>query len=114
MTTILVCGGRDYANYSFVCETLDSAREHYGNVVIVQGGARGADRLAKAWAVARGIPCVEIAANWDFYGKRAGSLRNQWMFDIMKPSVCVAFPGGVGTANMVSICEKAGIFVKKL
>lgn len=48
MKKILVCGGRDYTNRKKVYHVLDTLKNVFGEVIIIQGDARGADRLAKA------------------------------------------------------------------
>ncbi|MCW6550360.1 DUF2493 domain-containing protein [Yersinia ruckeri] len=104
---VLICGGRDYTDtYQF-----DEAMKMltFTPTVIIQGGARGADALAAQWGKMKGISVVQIDALWDFYGKKAGSRRNQSMIEIMHPDYCIAFPGGFGTNDMVKRCQNAGI-----
>lgn len=97
---VLVCGGRKYGDREHVFSVLNAVRNYYGQICIVEGGATGADRLARDWAVATGTPLIEIPANWSFYGNAAGGMRNGWMIEFMKPEIILAFPGGSGTANM--------------
>jgi hypothetical protein len=47
-------------------------------------------------------------------GKAAGPIRNQRMIDEGKPDLVIAFPGGRGTADMVSRAKKAGIPVQEI
>lgn len=104
---VLVCGGRDFADRDRVFNALDKLNPDS----IVQGGARGADALAVQWASARGIPYTTIAARWRLYGGAAGPIRNQAMLDLCKPDLVLAFPGGRGTADMVTRAVAAGIEV---
>lgn len=104
-TVALVCGGRDYANAERVNAVLDELAPD----LVIHGAARGADSLAGAWARSRGIPAIDFPANWHIHGKRAGMVRNQSMADALgvarknrHGTVIVAFPGGRGTAHMVS------------
>jgi predicted Rossmann-fold nucleotide-binding protein len=109
---ILVCGGRAYDDSLFVEQTLDNLRQYFApEFCIIQGGAKGADALARQWARENGICCITVAANWDYYDKPAGSIRNGWMIDFCKPDLLVAFPGGPGTSNMMKRCVMAGIDV---
>lgn len=103
---LLVCGGREFQEYPVVKQRLDPWKKKI--TVLVQGGARGADHLANSWAQCKGIHVAEVTALWGLYGKAAGHLRNQAML-ALKPDYYVAFPGGRGTADMISRCEKAGI-----
>jgi hypothetical protein len=106
---VLVFGGRDFINYDLVDQALTSLENSVGPFAVIQGGARGADACAKLWATKRGAPCVEVSAPWDFYGKRAGHMRNAWMLEVCYPTYAVAFPGGTGTADMARRCRVAGV-----
>lgn len=117
---ILVCGGRDYLDYIKVKATLDSIVgqvENLDEVVIIQGGAKGADFLAKVYAYCwgwGGLTCKEFPANWREFGPAAGHIRNQQMLDEGKPDLVVAFKGGRGTADMMRRAKKAGVEVKEV
>ena len=107
MKKVIVCGGRIYADRYFLYEQLDIISEGQP-MFIIQGGATGADALARDWARVRGCPCAEVAADWGFYGKSAGPRRNGWMLEL-KPDLVIAFPGKSGTRNMVAKAEAAGV-----
>jgi hypothetical protein len=79
--------------------------------LVITGGARGADTMAHDWALSRGIPTEVYMAEWERLGRKAGPLRNQRMLQEGKPNLVVAFPGGRGTANMVSQANAAGVDV---
>jgi hypothetical protein len=104
---ILVCGGRDYADTKLLERILDCAVDKWGKdgIVIIHGGARGADSLAGRWAEYHKIECIEEKADWKKHGKSAGPIRNQKMLDEHAPDIVVAFPGGTGTAHMVKISK---------
>jgi hypothetical protein len=116
---VLVCGGRDYDDKRHVWDTLDriaevSAEQPLGKrpFVIVHGACRsGVDELADAWAVSNYILIDEFPADWTSHGRAAGPIRNQRMIDDGRPDLVIAFPGGRGTADMVSRAERAGIKV---
>lgn len=103
---VLVTGGRDYNNYEKVNEVLNSL----DIASVCQGGAYGADHWAWKWCFAHNIPCKEYKADWSL-GKKAGPLRNQHMLEDFKPDLVIAFPGGRGTADMVSRARAAGVEV---
>lgn len=112
---ILITGGRDYADALQVDKTFELLRPYFEkDFCIIQGGATGADRLAKEWANLRGICCVQVDANWDTFKKMAGHIRNGWMIEFCNPDLVVAFAGGKGTANMVRQAELYGIDVYKV
>jgi hypothetical protein len=72
----------------------------------MQGGARGADALAKEWAMTKAD--LEIKADWKKYGPAAGPIRNQQMLD-WGPDLVVAFAGGKGMAGMVALARAASV-----
>lgn len=109
----IVCGGRDYANYEFIKLALDKAHKLFNIILIIEGGANGADSLAKRWALENNIEVHTEKAQWDVYGKSAGCIRNAKMAD-HKPDLCIAFPGGRGTLNMISIAKQKSIRVLNL
>lgn len=109
---ILVCGGRDYSGYEEVANVLDGYDfPGMKGLAIIHGGARGADSLAGRYAQENGICEIVVKANWDQYGKGAGTVRNQWMLDYCNPDLVIALPGGAGTADMVRRARKAGVEV---
>lgn len=109
---ILVCGGRDFCDQEFEYKILDMINVPGEVSMIIEGGAAGADTLAKNWAISRGISFTEFKADWKKYGKAAGYIRNKQMLVEGKPDLVIAFPGGIGTQNMIEQTKKAGIRVK--
>lgn len=124
---VLVCGGRKYSDYMIVNTVLLALHTTKGPItVIIQGGATGADRLGKDFAVRNKIEVEEFVPAWGdlshtgaviktgHFGKYdalAGHRRNQKMLDEGKPDLVVAFKGGTGTADMVGRSKRAGIEV---
>ena len=85
MKYLLIAGGRDFDD----AETFDRVvREHIaGNeagTVIVEGGAKGADSLAREYAKKNGMKYVEMKADWKKYGRAAGPKRNDEMIQLIK------------------------------
>jgi hypothetical protein len=109
---VLVCGGREYRNRTLVFATLSVVQPKR----IAEGGARGADALAREWAAqsVAAVQCDTFAADWTTDGKAAGVIRNGRMLREFKPTLVVAFPGGKGTADMVRRAERAGVPVIKI
>lgn len=106
---VLVCGGRDFTARQMIFDALDQLSASHVITGVIHGRARGVDAMAGQWAESRGMPCVSMPADWNRYGKRAGSVRNQAMLDTYHPEYVVAFPGGAGTADMVSRSRAAGL-----
>lgn len=109
---VLVCGGRDYADYEELAAVLRKINNAHGITLIIEGGAMGADFLAFQWAKEAGIPILSFKADWKRWGTAAGPVRNQQMMDEGKPDLVVAFPGGRGTADMVGRARQHGIPVE--
>jgi predicted Rossmann-fold nucleotide-binding protein len=104
---IIVCGGREYGNWTKVRQTLANLEP----TMIIQGGCRGADELAKKWAEFNNVECVTVNAQWGLHGKSAGPIRNRKMCDEHSDAIVVAFPGGSGTKNMVDTARILGMEV---
>lgn len=109
MQRVLVTGGRDFTDEGLVHDSLYGLHNVDPISALAQGGARGADSLAAAWARLNGVECFTYHARWTQYGKRAGILRNIEMCNAFKPDAVLAFPGGRGTYHMVRYALKCGI-----
>lgn len=105
---IIITGGRNFNNIELVKKVFSDLPS--GPHTIVHGGCSGADSLADKEARRRGW-CVEVyPAKWNIHGKSAGPKRNAEMAD-MGADLCIAFPGGRGTTNMVNNAKRRGIKV---
>lgn len=112
---IIVTGGRDYADQNAVARTLQALWNPLqpGKPTLVHGGAPGADQIAHQYARAHGWEVEVHYANWELHGRGAGPIRNQKMANA-GGDLCIAFPGGRGTADMVRRAEEAGIPVRHI
>jgi hypothetical protein len=107
---VLVCGGRDFTDTEQVADVLDGYLVGaHGELVIIQGGARGADQLARRWCEKHDVACVTVPARWAQDGRGAGPMRNRRMLEWFPPDSVVAFPGGKGTADMIRRAVVAGV-----
>lgn len=104
---VLVCGGRDFSDRHTLYKNLDVQRELCGFDLLIEGGATGADQLAKDWAHERGVEVLTFPADWKAFGHSAGPIRNRLMVYEGKPDWVIAFPGGRGTAGMLRIARHA-------
>lgn len=107
---VLVCGGRDYNDIERFASVFLGKRVTF----IIEGGALGADNLARNWALRNDVPFRTYHADWKTHGRAAGPIRNQRMLDEGKPDLVVAFPGGRGTADMVRRAKAALIPVHEV
>lgn len=110
----LICGGRDFINKKGFEGAMRFITNRFGKPSsVLNGGARGADKIAKEWSDKKKYNTITEDADWDKYGKSAGPIRNRVMLGY-NPDLVIAFPGGNGTADMVDISKKAGLAVIEL
>lgn len=100
-----VIGSRSFNDYALCKKTLDKVLKRlldkHEQVVLVSGGAKGADSLAKKYSNENKIKIIEFLPDWDKYGKSAGFMRNK---DIVKKSdLLLAFWDGESRGTYHSI-----------
>lgn len=110
---LLVCGSRDWDDRDYVFNILDETHHQTPISFLIEGGAAGADTLAREWREYNDLPGQTYEAAWGTYGKAAGPLRNQRMLNDGKPDAVVAFTKDLtqsrGTADMVRRAREAGV-----
>lgn len=111
---LLVCGGRNFKDEDSLAEELTWLLGDHEIDAIIHGGARGADKLAGAFARACNIREIVYPAAWEAHGMSAGPIRNRQMLVEGKPDMVLAFPGGRGTADMIKQARAAGIEVREV
>lgn len=114
---VLVCGSRDYRDKDNIFHVLDAYRARIGpNMLVITGGATGADEFARQWAVSRKVDHLILYAKWDVEGKAAGPIRNRRMAR-KKPKLVLAFSHDFdksrGTSDMIGVAEKMKTKVKR-
>lgn len=109
---LLICGSRYWTNPDPIYSAIKQFAEAYPDLTIIQGGAKGADEIAKMIAQRLKIPCETFEANWALHGRRAGPIRNQQMLN-SGVDLCLAFhedyKNSKGTKDMLSRIHKAGV-----
>lgn len=106
---VIVCGGRDFADAAMMERVLNDVHSDTPISLLIEGGAKGADRLARLWAIARSVPHKTYPAAWHIYREAAGPMRNEAMLKAERPHLVIAFSGGRGTADMVRRAQTAGV-----
>jgi hypothetical protein len=114
----LVTGSRDFPQSEdwFINSKLDALLKENRNLIMINGGAKGADTICLRWAATRGVLTDVYKPNWTIYGKGAGPKRNLEMINRLKAtegSLVMAFVYGKlydsrGTKNCVDQAIKAG------
>jgi hypothetical protein len=106
---VLINGSREFSNYSLLeekCyEILSPFIEKGDKIIIVEGDARGADRLAGRFAKENNFELEIYPADWSL-GKQAGLLRNIEMVEGSrfghKPDILISFNMGTrGTQHTI-------------
>ena len=126
---VLVCGGRtlglsiDTSQRHPVCHIKAEEAYQIGYVLtafrhknpmfnlLIEGCAPGADTVCGLWAAFNGVQLRQVPAEWRVFDSKAGPLRNKKMLDTYAPNVLIAFNGGIGTNDMITRAEKAGVRV---
>lgn len=104
---ILVAGGRDNWDHEGVARELGKFPKD--ELLIITGGAPGADCAALRWAMSNGVKFKNYPADWVKHGKAGGPIRNRLMLTDGKPDLVIAFRGWNGTFDMCSQAIAAGI-----
>lgn len=120
----LFCGSRDWAFEGIIGIRLEEVwktaqKEFHAKVpsdlVILHGGAPGADTMAGKLAEERGFTVQVELADWKTHGRAAGPIRNRKMLD-RRPDIVYAFLRGDnsrGTLDTISEAERRDIPVLK-
>lgn len=99
---LIVAGTRTFNDYNLVKVTLSVIT----NITeIVSGKAAGADSLGEQYAIEHNIPIKEFPADWLYYGKQAGILRNKQMGDYADELVVFWDGSSRGTSHMISVMK---------
>jgi hypothetical protein len=114
---LLVCGARTWTDAALLAEAVEQTVAEHGQdrpgVVLIEGDARGADRLAGALAKARGWALEVYPADWQRHGRAAGMRRNTRMLRQGRPERVIACTDDLaasrGTADMVQRARAAGL-----
>ena len=120
----IIAGGRDFDDFFSADEFIKKIFKEKGivkkrDVVIISGGARGADKIAEDFSKKYELKNIIMNANWDLNGKAAGHIRNKEMASKsleFEERTLIAFWDGKskGTKNMIENANKMKIDVKIL
>lgn len=113
---VLVTGSRDWTSRCVIYRALGETRGWvpHDQMVLIHGGARGADQIAAHYAEAMDWGIEKYPALWNLYGKRAGFMRNAEMVNA-GADVCLAFiyNNSRGATHCAGLAESAGIPVRR-
>ena len=112
---VIIAGSRGFSKYKLLKEKcneyLREKRKEY-NIIIISGGARGADFYGEKYAQDEGFSLEVFLANWNKFGKSAGFRRNEQMAEVA--DALIAFWDGKsnGTKHMIEIMENKKLLVR--
>ena len=88
---ILIAGCRDFNNYKiakrYINRCLSEIKKQY-DLIIVSGGAKGADMLGERFANEKKLKIERYLPDWQKYGKAAGPKRNKEMAAVSDYIIC--------------------------
>lgn len=112
---VVIAGCRDYEHYDeakkFIDLCISNIRKE-NQIIIVSGGAKGADALGEQYAKENGFKIERYLADWDKYGKSAGPRRNKQMAEICDYVICFWDGKSRGTKSMIEYAKKRGKPIK--
>lgn len=107
---VLICGDRNWRDEAAIASCIDALPL---GAIIIQGEARGADKIAGRLAAKKGFHVMSFPANWNRYGKAAGPIRNRQMMQEGSPHLTVFFHNNLrqskGTRDMVKVSVDKGV-----
>ncbi len=106
---VVIAGCRNYYNYdeakSYIDFCLSNIRKEH-NIIILSGGASGADAIGERYAKENGFQVEKCPADWKRYGRSAGPKRNQKMAEICDYVICFWDGNSKGTKSMIGFAKK--------
>lgn len=111
---ILVTGSRDWIDFTRILHRLADFKAGADiAIIVIHGGARGADKMAQRACRILQYRTCEMKAHWNLHGKSAGPIRNRAMLDL-KPDLVLAFcrNNSRGTMDCVNEAKRRGIAVE--
>jgi len=105
---VVIAGCRDYNNYQeakkYIDYCLSNIRKE-NEIIIVSGGACGADKIGEQYAEENGFAVEKYPANWRKYGRSAGPRRNKQMAELCDYVICFWDEKSRGTKSMIDYAK---------
>lgn len=116
---VIIAGSRYYSDYEKLRSTCDrllsrKLADPDCLVIVVSGGAPGADSLGERYAKERGLAVERFPADWDAHGRAAGPIRNEQMASVADALIAFPLEGAAnrGTYNMVRLAKERDLQVR--
>lgn len=108
---IIIAGSRTFSDYNLLKCYSDSVLQEFdlSKIVIICGGAKGADQLATKYAEEHNLELKVVPPDWALFGKAAGFVRNAAMVEYA--DVLIAFWNGKskGTEHVIDLAKLRGL-----
>lgn len=109
---VIIAGGRDFNDYDLLKIKCDRILQNQDEVIIISGGAKGADSLGERYAKDKGYTIDLFPAKWDEYGKKAGPIRNEEMANNADSLIAFWDGNSKGTKHMIDTATNKGLSVR--
>lgn len=106
---VIIAGGRSFYDYNILkkhCDFILSEKLVDSKVIIISGGANGADKLGERYAKDRGLELRIFLADWETHGKSAGYKRNVLMAENADALIAFWDNYSRGTKHMIDIANE--------
>jgi predicted Rossmann fold nucleotide-binding protein DprA/Smf involved in DNA uptake len=101
---VIIAGSRDFHDYDTLLNGIKESKFIISEVV--SGMASGVDQLAIRYAKENNLPLHEYWAEWEFYGKSAGPIRNELMAKNADQLIAIWDGKSKGTKNMIETMNR--------
>ena len=105
----IIAGSRDFHDYNTLLSAI--AESGFNITEVISGMAPGVDQLGIRYAKENNLPLHEYWAEWNFYGKSAGPIRNRLMADNADALIALWDGQSKGTKNMIETATKKGLLI---
>lgn len=106
---VIIAGSRDFHDYDTLLEAIKESG--FTITEVVSGMASGVDQLGIRYAKENNLPLHEYWAEWGFYGKSAGPIRNRLMAKNASALIAICYNSSKGTKNMIEEATKRDLLV---
>ena len=104
---LAIVGSREFENYDLLCAEVAKIRETQKIELIVSGGAKGADTLAKKYAALNHIPLMEFLPDYERFGRGAPLQRNTLIVQNADWVLAFVTASSKGTWDTIRKAQKA-------
>lgn len=109
---LAIVGSREFENYDLVCSEVAKIQKSKKIDLIVSGGAKGADTLARKFAALNKIPLMEFLPDYERYGRGAPLQRNTLIVQNADYVIAFVTPSSRGTLDTIKKAKQRGLVVK--